>query len=591
MTTRTTTAPRKTTPKTPAGKKTTARKAAAPKAAPKKTQPAAATSESTGDGAPVAHTVGRLEYKDPCTLVVDPFNHRKKRQGAADSTEPDPDLIASVEAFGVQIPVLVRPQADGTTYGVIWGQRRRRAAELAAEKAKAAGEPYRLIPCLVRDDLAGADDQAVFLSMVENKQRAQGTDRDDLDALEQLALMDISDTRRGNYARALGYKPAEVKAANRAARLSDAELRRAIEEFDLIEAADYAEVADVPEALRILQAAKEDDAAVELDGRGAWAHAMAELKQMQADRAREKEVTNELLAAGVRIVHFSHRWDYTSSRPLEELRTAAGAEISVNRHKATCPGHAAAIDPDTITPVMLCTQWAHYGHVLPGEQEDKDAIAEQRQAQRAERKRVITGNKKWRAARTVRQDFIKDLCARKEISDRLRVFVLSMITGTSYDYSRFVGGHRTGLMAQFLGVPDPNANRSQYSRVSDPFGKVIHRAGKAKWWRPLLAQVAACVETERLHDGAWRHPDIHVREWLRLLEAEGYRLSEIETEISADTKDADDGGQDQNDAPDLQQPGTGTPVSQADTTGKPGTDTKPGAAPSGDTGTEPAPQE
>lgn len=530
-------------PRKPTAKKT--KKPAKPAAAAASAAPPAARPGGGGEP-PVVHGVGRLEYWDPRKLVVDPFNHRKKRLPAAedaaaedvdagDSTEPDPDLCASVAEFGVQIPVLIRPQGDGSTYGVIWGQRRRRAAELAADKAEAAGQPYRPIPCLVRDDLAGADDRAVFLSMIENKQRAEADARDDLDALEQLALLNISDAERGRYARALGYKPAEIKHANRAGRLSDAELRRAITELDLVEAADYAEVADVAEALGTLREAKMEDGEDPQGGRGAWAHAMAELRQTQADNARLAEVRAELEREGVALVRFpwNGNWGWTASRPLEELHSRSGTPLDPEQHKKSCPSHAAAIDPDTITPVYVCQQWKAHGHTLPGDDSAR-ADAEAKARARDERRRVIAGNKAWRTARPVRQEFITDLCARKEISDPMRVFVLSTITGTGHDYSRFVGGNKTELTAQFLGVPDPNANSGYGPRAADPFGAVIKRTGKARWWRPLLAQVAACMETERMHDGAWRYPDRAAASWLRLLEAEGYRLATIETDTATE---------------------------------------------------------
>ncbi|MFD0332249.1 hypothetical protein ACFQZC_38655 [Streptacidiphilus monticola] len=47
----------------------------------------------------------------------------------------------------------------------------------------------------------------------------------------------------------------------------------------------------------------------------------------------------------------------------------------------------------------------------------------------------------------------------------------------------------------------------------------------------LLAHIAAVIELD-MGDRAWDSPQPHIREWLRLLAAEGYTLSEIEAEIT-----------------------------------------------------------
>ncbi|MEV8590922.1 ParB N-terminal domain-containing protein [Streptomyces sp. NPDC051180] len=508
-------------------KKAAAKKAAAP--ATPTTAPADTVPQQSAE--PVRHDVGRLEYLDPHALIVDPFNHRRTGR-KNDSTAPDPKLIASVRERGVRVPLLVRPQADGAM-GIVWGQRRRAAALLVAQEEQAAGRPYAYVPCLVREDLAGADDEALIESMIENDQRAAADMRDDLDALEQLALMDMSDARRAKAARTLGYKPAEIKAANRAAKLSDAVLGFALgEEFDLLQTAEFAEVEDVPGAFDHLLEAKEKDDAEGKGGRGHWAHALEEMREEQRRRARTTEVEAELAAARIKVIPFRTSYAHTTGRLLEDLRTALDNPISAERHQADCAGHAAAIDPDTVEPVYLCTDWAKHGHTLPGgataARTDTEGEAKQKEAEREARRRTIAHNKAWRTARPVRQEFITALCARKEISEPLRVFVLSMITGTGYAYSRYVSKKDTALMAQFLGTADPNADQPGWKRVADPFGAVIAKCGKARWWRPLLAQVCAAMESEVMYDGAWRTPTQEVSGWLALLAAEGYTLSEIE---------------------------------------------------------------
>ncbi|WP_059010259.1 ParB/RepB/Spo0J family partition protein [Streptomyces specialis] len=504
---------------TPTVVKTAAKKTTPRKAATRTQKPAQAP--ATAQPATVRFDIGRLEYLDPHALVIDPFNHRKKRR-TGDATEPDAKLVASVRAAGVQVPLLVRPQADGATYGVVWGQRRLGAALVVAAEAKKDQRPYALVPCLVRDDLAEADDEALVASMTENTHRRAAGERDDIDALTQLSLMEISDTKRARHAKALGYHPAEIRCANRAAKLTDEELRSALAaEFDLLEAADYAEVRDVPGALGRLTKARADDRKAKRGRRGHWAHALQLLRQQKADEHKRAAVREALTAARVPIVAFQYHWAHSRTRPLTDLRTALGNEITPGHHAADCPGHAAALHPETIEPVYVCTAWQR--HRLSQDAERNGGKPADRAEKAAERRRVIAHNKAWRAAREVRWQFITELCGRKTASDAAWALILSTVTGGGHTYARYVGRHRTDLTARFLGIRDPEHARD-WQRT------VIARTGRTRRWRPLLAQVAAVMESEIMHDHAWRNPGGDLRQWLAFLASEGYTLSAIEQE-------------------------------------------------------------
>ncbi|MDT0446803.1 ParB/RepB/Spo0J family partition protein [Streptomyces johnsoniae] len=469
----------------------------------------------------VRHDIGRLEYLDPHALTIDPFNHRKKRE-TGDATEPDPELIASVRAKGVQVPLLVRPQPAGGALGVVWGQRRLRAALAVAAEAKRRKQPYALVPCLVREDLAGADDEALVASMLENTQRTAASRRDDVEALAQLALMELSDAQRTAHARTLGYRPAEIRAANKAATLGDESLEEAAAyDFDLIDLADYADVVDVPGALYQLSQARQADRAAGNAGRGHWAHALQRLRQERDEQAKQTSVKAELTAAHVPVIAYPFDWR-GDARPLTDLRTPLGNPLTTERHAADCPGHAATLHPETYEPVFLCTAWKRHGHQLD---QNAETAGNEPPADRAEqaaaRKHVIAHNRAWRAAREVRHRFITELCARKTASDAAWTFLLSLITSGGDAYARYARRPRPTLVAAFLNVPEPTDTGS-------PFAPVIARTGRARRWRLLLAHAAAAMETEIMHDQAWRSPNDDVRGWLRFLIAEGYTPSEIE---------------------------------------------------------------
>ncbi|MGD3109537.1 ParB N-terminal domain-containing protein [Streptomyces sp. YGL11-2] len=489
---------------------------------------------------PVEGFTGRFAWVDPHDLVIDPYNHRKHRttEDGKDGTQPDTDLQASVDEFGVLTPLVLRPQSGENEgkLGIIFGQRRNNAALAAAKKAKAKKKPYRLVPAIIRDDLKNVDDTSLTVSFIENKHRTQATIRDDIDAVKQLSLMSIPKTRKTRHARAMGLKPADLGAATQAAKLSDQALADGIEaDFNLIELAEFQEVESVKGALWNLERAKARDTRQGNTKRGNWKHALAELRAEKEHADKCNSLLKELAAAEIPSVDWKRNWTNTSTRPLADLLTSDGAPQTPETHQV-CPGHAACIDTSEAEVIWLCTAWHRHGHALTPEaaKADKAQAGPNREAAKAERRLVIANNKAWRQAREVRYDFLTDLCAQPEASARVWPLILSAITGTSFAYANFVGRKRTDLTARFLGVKDPNEGRRQWDRVGDPFGTLIARTSPAHAWSLLLAHVAAAYELEHMYDAAWRdHVDPQVIAWLTFLEAEGYALSAIESETVA----------------------------------------------------------
>ncbi|EST27346.1 ParB/RepB/Spo0J family partition protein [Streptomyces roseochromogenus] len=474
---------------------------------------------------------GRFAWLDPHDLVVDPYNHRKQRD-AKDTTRPDPALQASVDELGVLTPLVVRPQTGDREgmLGIIFGQRRNNAALAAAKKAKAKKRAYRLVPAIIRDDLAGVDDEALAMSFIENKDRAAATVRDDIEAAQQLALMDVTKTRKARLARAIGLKPAELAASIKAVQLTDEGLKDGVEaNFNLIELAEFQEVEDVDGALRTLKWAKRRDLSEDNTKRGHWKHALAELRAKKELQRAQHQLVEDLTAAKIPVLEWRWTWTDTTTRPLTDLRTADGGPMTADAHR-DCPGHAACIDPQEAEAIWLCTAWRQHGHTLsPDAAPDNTSRTADQEAAAQARREVIANNKAWRQSRTVRHEFITDLCNQPEASLRVWPLILSTITDTSYAYYNYVSRFRTDLVAQFLGVPDPNDSRSKFSRVNDPFADVIAHTSPARAWRILLAHVAAAHEVEHMDDAAWRnHINPQTIDWLTFLEAEGYVLSSIE---------------------------------------------------------------
>lgn len=504
---------------------------------------------------------GTFTWVDPRTLVIDPYNHRKSptsatgttdadaehedtaeepNPGEPDTTEPDAQLIASVEEVGVQTPLLLRPQEDGETLGVIFGQRRCKAAVLAAEKAIAKGRPYRKVPVIIRTDLTGVDDDALTLSLIENKHRTAATARDELAAVRQLSLMKISKTRKTKHARTLGLTPKQVKAAETADKLDDNLLKRALNyDFDFLELADLHEVQDLDYALSWLRAAKQRDIEEGGGQRGHWAHEMQELRERLADQAARNKIMEDLAEAGIPLHSPSWDWTVTSSRPLTHLVTADGAPLDAKEH-APCPGHAAYLDRTEPVAVWLCQDWQKCGHQLAPDAPKDTREHKSREEELQARRTVIANNKAWRAARPVRHEFLASLCTRKgNTSAAAWSLILSTLTGTTYMFEHFIGTHDTSLTSTFLRVPDPNAERSgKWNRVSDPFADLIAVTPASRRWQILLALTCAAYEQQAMGDSAWRGtPSPATTQWLAFLKSEGYTLSDIEARTLAAGED------------------------------------------------------
>ncbi|WP_244317720.1 ParB N-terminal domain-containing protein [Streptomyces bauhiniae] len=509
---------------------------------------------------------GRLEWIDPLEdfhpdkpeesrVIVDPFNHRKKREdGAEDTTEPDPGLIASVEAVGVQQAPVLRPQTgenDGKL-GIVMGQRRMKAARAAAERAVADGRKYRKVRVIIRDDLKGVDDEALAGSMVENVHRAAASAQDDLDAAQQLSLMvsakRVPKARKAQLAAAIGRTTEELDAAPRVAKIAPEVIEELWEEgaeFDWVEQADYAEVEDVPNALWKLEQAKRKDADEGNTKRGAWRQVMQALRTEKAKAERIAATTAELAKKMIPVIGWPHAWQYSTARPVTELESSIGRPLTEAGHNETCSGHAATFDPADGEVVWVCRDFKKQGHRLIGSAPDAEGDGEtaqeadaEREAARAEARTVKTNNAAWRSVREVRQEFIVDMCQDKgEAPADVKDLVLTTILAGRYAYTHYVNADCGDRLSTYL--KDANLKHTP----ADVVAKLVKRTGVKRYWWLLFAHIAGMYEVEHMTDEAWRGKkdefgrrkpiERQTVEWLTFLKAHGYSLSDVEEETLA----------------------------------------------------------
>jgi ParB family chromosome partitioning protein len=105
----------------------------------------------------------KLDFIDLGKLSIGKANMRYAKKA------PDvSDILPTVRARGVLVPLIVRPNCAPDSYEIVAGARRYTAARLIAEEAGEAGEPVAL-PCAILD--TGDDAAAIEASLIENVAR------------------------------------------------------------------------------------------------------------------------------------------------------------------------------------------------------------------------------------------------------------------------------------------------------------------------------------------------------------------------------------------------------------------------------------
>jgi len=151
-----------------------------------------------------------------CDISVNPLNPRKNFDGPKYD-----ELLASVKAKGVLVPIMVRPLPPGspTPYEIIAGERRFRVScDLAASNG---GMEKAVIPALIQEL---SDDDAFDVMTIENLQRA------DLTPLEEARAFKLYLDKKGyealpDLAERVGINPCYIRRRTSVLALPDAVLK------------------------------------------------------------------------------------------------------------------------------------------------------------------------------------------------------------------------------------------------------------------------------------------------------------------------------------------------------------------------------
>jgi ParB family transcriptional regulator, chromosome partitioning protein len=416
----------------------------------------------------------------------------------------------------------------------------------------------------------------------ENHHREQMTVRDDTAVLR--ALFDEEEMTEAAIAKATGLVRSQVAASLTVARSEVA--MKAAEDYpiDLLQAATIAGFEGDDDAVaELLETAEQDPAQ--------FGHTAERLRQDAKERRERIVFTAGLEDRGYRV------WPDRNvpwTRNLHYLRDAEGNQITPEIHEA-CPGKAVAIDwdwdwapgaeaayraahdlgegdiefgsdaealeagyrPCWQISAYMCADPDQYGHRNvnqvtrdeaggPAEQVASQIAAEE--AARIKRRQVIAGNKQWRAATTHRQEFLRELAARKTPPARALTWVLAAIGGCDWDLINALqkANSLAGELLGFKAGTGRDKIPEMITQASDKRATVIALT-------VLLAsrEIPASDEHVWREDWQWASQRKTAASYLSFLRDQlGYTLSPIEAAVAAGEQfdplaaDAEAAGQD-----------------------------------------------
>ncbi|WP_454859657.1 ParB N-terminal domain-containing protein [Promicromonospora soli] len=413
-----------------------------------------------------------------------------------------PRFLKSIRDNGVLIAILVQRTEQGLR--VRAGQRRTLAAIEVGLQA---------IPAMI---VQGDEDQIRRLreQLAENYDREGLRPADYVAAFEQMSLLGVSAV---DIANTTGHSTSDVKAALTVAKTKKAKAVQAKYDLTLDQAAVLAEFENDTEAVKALT-----EIAIKSPDR--FAHAAQRRRDDRDAAARLAEAVKALADAGIKqVINWNTEVkDNKAAQELDKLQTGEGNTLTPEAH-AICPQRAAYIGTSyngDIHTRHVCLDYKAAGHKLNRTNANDTRTEQEKQAASAERAEVITNNKAWKSAETVRREWLAQFAKRKTTPKDAATFLAGSLTADALSIEKAsLGAH--GLACEWLGLKTTGGWGSRQA-LTDLIAKVtparaLHIA--------LVLALAAVEERTGLH--TWRRPGTESR-YLRALEGWGYNLSDVE---------------------------------------------------------------
>lgn len=436
-----------------------------------------------------------VEYVNPASLLVD---HNIRTTSGLDKT-----FLTSIRDLGVLVPIVaVRTSEDALR--VRYGHRRTLAA---------VGVGRDTVPVVVTSDDDADEVARIVTQWHENEYRAGLTTADKLAAVEQLALLGLNAAQIVKRTRAPKAEVEHALAATGSPLAKGAADRYAFLTLD--QAAAVAEFDSAPEVAKALVSAAKDSPV-------AFCHVLQRARDDREEAAQVTAITQELTGNGVRVID-PPGYDDRSVKALSDLTDTGGQRITAEAH-AACPGHAAYVRTGWRTEaVYVCTAWVAEGH-RDRYSDRRPGSAPMDETAKAQRREVIANNKAWKAATTVRRDWLATFLARKTAPKGTTVYVAGELIRASHALRRAME-RNPDLLGTLLGV-DTSKGRGGVTSVADA-------ATDSRAQVIALGVVLAAIE-DSTDTHTWRAPaDVYAR-YFGFLVANGYALADVE-QIAAGT--------------------------------------------------------
>lgn len=486
-------------------------------------------------------------YQVGCLYEVDPG---ELRIGANVRTDTCPDarqFAASVKARGVLEVITAHVDSEGALT-VVRGQRRTLVAATV-------GTPTGTVP--VRVVAAPDEVDRIVDQVTENVHREDMHVRETRDAIEQLALLGVCAaqiTKRTALPRPLVTSALAVVAHEATKQRMDAA------GMTLQEAAVFAEFEDDPHAIAVLTGAWESPWQRRQIG-----HIVQQLRDERAEQAALRAEVERLRGEGLPALdpreapkdlhrHCLHHLRTREGQPVpeEQWPRVLGARVVVTVQEAEpdCDEDAAAGEGDepgapeqVYVPVWVCTDpdaaGLHYGPTRRGgdgagtPESDADRAARQahaeaqREADSAERRRVIAHNKVWRSAEVVRREWLAGLLRGRAVPAGAETLIARAVVGREYSLSHALQ-HGHSLLPDLLGVKSAPATGPAYAGDRATCTRILEQASTAKaaTMRTLAAVLAAWEQRSGTH--TWRSPGSWDATVMSALVGWGYPASDVE---------------------------------------------------------------
>jgi ParB/RepB/Spo0J family partition protein len=434
------------------------------------------------------------------------FDHPDNPRGAVGDVD---ELADSIKANGIYEPLIVVPAekwqavdarlpgCEPGDFVIVAGHRRKAAAVQAGQTS---------VPCLVRDDLVGADAEVAML--VENLQR------EDLSPIQEargFAQLEASGKSQREIARLVGCQQPHVSKRLSLLRLpDDLQTKVGTDELAISDAVELAKLDDETLITDVLRNRK---------GWQSIADAAEDALEQRQQAAAVKEATDRVKAGGESVI----KWPtggvgpYSTPRSLRHLADE-GVDISEHEHFAC---HAVVVGYDSgsaLQTVRVCTNpKAH-----PESRDQKRQTEEDKRKAAAEKERAA---KERRSIK--RRDFTAGLLRTSpaDFDDIVARRLLDEIVHQSFDEAEF------DVLAGFLALhraPMWDVDKESRDDGWDAMLAAIDKAADDDPQRVLRAAVMAQVEISAEY--GWGGDDDRAA-YLKLLQARGHKLSGPERQV------------------------------------------------------------